>query len=707
MFNILLSQLLELNDPINQIHVLLQIRQLIIDNEDSKLFFRECKGFEKIMFFLCSNFLNNEIKNTQQKLDHDSVKQSIQVICLTLTLLSTAISRDPFNTYYFFRYCNISSFILKTTFLQNDPETLLGILFSFALNEESLQSSFKSIKEELKLGNHEEKEIQEYTFNKLNELIRHKFSEEDIIINSKILPLILYIQKNLKTSWHRLSILLIFNSLLGNCVSEINLIAFTNNKIPSTIIRRLFGNDPVILNSSEKKLFLELITKLCRNGLSREDIFFLIQEFSKNLTKNKELSSFLLHLFSQNQSPSHIQFNMSLYGYSCIQFSSLYKLFPSLNGYSMLLWIRFDMFDETLDTNILGVLDNQKKYICKLFLDKHNKNLSFQTSFKNLNKFSFYNFEKGLWYHIALIHQKSKSVTSSKLSLFVNGLYIETIECPYPSIDQDKLPIQLFIGMPQELCISYRQNKSLVKWSLSSFLIIEDIVNENIINLYYYSGPYYNWNYQNSLKNSIRNSISVLNILEKITYIEKIIETNMAENKISASILNDKILFYICEDSILNINSFNRWDDSEKIIKKIIQSVHKKLTNDLIILNKAVPFSSNYIITQTRLGLLLGNPVNVVVNNIEDSIYCIGGPVLGLKLIEISETPNDIIYATKLTLSFIKNSKRNLENMEKNYGYGILSKILKSKEDSALNIDLLNSILLFLGYDETDSKYYY
>ncbi|KAG5439010.1 hypothetical protein PCANB_002341 [Pneumocystis canis] len=709
MLNILLSQLLKINDPINQIYILSQIRQLIINNQDSKSFFRECKGFEKILFFLYSKFLNNLIKNTQQKtIQKDFFQQSNQVICSVLTLLSTAVSWDPFNTHHFFHYCDISSFIFKATFLQDEPETLLGILFSFALNDESLQSSFKSIKEKLALEDHTQKELKKYTFNKLKKLIKDFFSEKDTIVNPKILPLILSVQENLKSSWHRLSVFLIFISLLGNCISETNLIAFTNNEIPSIIIKRLFGNDSIISDHLERKLALKLIIKLCQNGLPTKDIFFLIQKFSEDLTKNRELASFLLHLFSQNQNPSHIQFNLSLHGYSYIEFSSLYKPFPPLEYYSMFFWVRFDMFDETLDTNILGIIDNRKKYICKLVIEKHSKHLLFQTSLENHTKFSFYKFKENQWYHIVLVHQKSKDIVSSNLSLFVNGQHIENIICPYPLINKENSFIQLFLGTPQELCAHYGQNKSLLKWSLSSFLIIEDILSENIIKLYYCLGPYYNNIYQKSSNNSVINSLELLNILlEKKAHCEeeKNVFISMIKGRNFTSTLYDKMLFYISNDSILNINSFSNWDDSGKINKKIIQTINKKINNDLVIFNKASPFSSYYITDQKRIGWFLGNPINVIVNNVQDSIYYIGGPILGLKLIENSKTPNDVICTTKLILSFIKNNKKNLEDMEKNYGYKILAKILKSKEKKALNVQLLNSILSFLGYDKIDPKY--
>ncbi|EMR10041.1 hypothetical protein PNEG_01795 [Pneumocystis murina B123] len=705
MFNTLLSQLFQMNNAIDQIFVLSQIRQLIINNQESMSFFRKCQGFEKVLNFLYMFFLNNENENTQKNLQYKDYKQSIQVICSVFTLLSTAVSWSPFNSYHFFHYCDISSFILKTTLLQNEPETLIGMLFSFALNDESFQSSFRSIKEQLNIKSYTNKKLQKQTFDKLEKLIKEKFSEKDIIINPGILPLILLVQKNFKLSWHRLSILLTFNSLLGNCISKINLVAFTNSEIPSIIIKRLFNNDSLILDPMEKKILLQLIDKLCQNGLPTKDVFFLIQKFSKDLTKNEELTSFLLHLFSQNQSPSHIQFNLSLHGYSYIEFSSLHKSFPPLNGYSMLFWIRFDMFDETLDTDILSIVDNQKKYICKLFIEKNSKNLLFQTSLKNRTKFSFYRFKEGQWYHIALIHEKQKAMTLSKLSFSVNGLHIESIKCPYPIINKDKSPIRLFLGTPQELCTRYGQDKSLVKWSLSSFLIIEDVLNEDIIDLYYHIGPYYDKDYQNTSRNLMKNSSTILNIPlgKKNTKNEKIINMDILKNENITSILYNKVLFYICNDSILDISISNKWDDSEKINKKIMQIAPKKIDNNLIILNKAVPFSNNYIINRERIGWFIGNPINVIVNNTEDSIFYIGGPTLGLKLIEISKTPNDVICATKLTFSFIKNNRRNLEHMEKNHGYEILAKILKNKENIH-NICLLNSILIFIGCKELDSK---
>ena len=125
------------------------------------------------------------------------------------------------------------------------------------------------------------------------------------------------------------------------------------------------------------------------------------------------------------------------------------------------------------------------------------------------------------------------------------------------------------------------------------------------------------------------------------------------------------------------------------------------------ILNCAVPRISDALALENGMGTTIGSPVIVIPQSLDDSIWCLGGCAIGLRMVEKASSVNELLLAVKVLFEVIRLSWRNSEDMERCHGYEILAFLLKAKKREFINGELMQAVAEFIGVDSADPKLYF
>jgi hypothetical protein len=122
------------------------------------------------------------------------------------------------------------------------------------------------------------------------------------------------------------------------------------------------------------------------------------------------------------------------------------------------------------------------------------------------------------------------------------------------------------------------------------------------------------------------------------------------------------------------------------------------------VLNCSVPRISDALALENGLGTTIGSPVIVVPQSLDDTIWCLGGCAIGLRVVEKASSAEELHIAVKALFEVIRLSWRNSEDMERCHGYEILAFLLKAKKREFINVELLRVVSEFIGVDTIDPK---
>lgn len=210
-------------------------------------------------------------------------------------------------------------------------------------------------------------------------------------------------------------------------ISNHNLLALHSTGILSTLLPLAFDANTA-LDAAERSSVDSLCGSLITLGVNNlEDAQYLLRN---NSSRSAE---FLLQSMKSSNSPAYIQFNLSLYGYASIELPNLGRSFPpNSGGYTFAAWIYVDQFDPNSHTTIFGAFDSTQTCFVLAYLERDTHNFILQTSVTSSRpsvRFKSTVFKERQWYHIAVVHRRQKTMSSSKAALYVDGEFSEQVKC--------------------------------------------------------------------------------------------------------------------------------------------------------------------------------------------------------------------------------------------------------------------------------------
>ncbi|KAK3310818.1 uncharacterized protein B0T15DRAFT_51070 [Chaetomium strumarium] len=751
----------ELVDQIRQIH---QHVAALLPPSPPQDDLRHLRGFQTLLNVLriFSGFYNPCKRSESEK------KAIFDLLHVVLATLSTAFRGHPGNRRYFRDRVEgggwevLEQIIASIGVGGGDSDLwtscqLFGKLLSFALDDQRLDELCRSVARHATPDSASRPQDGQqggagHSVGTIDARVREVVGPHTVIHNAEIIRTVVAfwesIPRGQDTALNLASMIVLSTLSSIASASSFNLNALHGTGVLSRLLRLLFAPDSA-LTEPERDRALLLCRSLMHLGIDQlADAQFLLNR------REVAASEFCLDMTERYAGPPFIQFDLSLRGHSSIELPNLGRSFPpqTAPGYTFTGWVRIDEFDPESHTTLFGVFDSTQTCFLLAYLEKDTKNFILQTSVTSPRpsvRFKSVAFKKHQWYHIALVHRRPKTMVASKASLYVNGEFAEQIRAAYPSppppsnASTDSFvsftsnstktnPVQAFLGTPRELAAQLGPGVVRSRWSLASAHLFEDVLSDDLLAVFYRLGPRYQGNFQDCLGGfQTYEASAALGLRNELFHPGKDDDSDILKA------IRDKASSIIPEHKVL-LSTFPRAifpADGKFMDSLLFRSLSRNAASSLlhatvksgtaVAVNGAVPCINEALVRLNGVSLLTGDPVVATPYYFDDNLWRLAGftPV-GLKLVERSSTPEELIRSVELVFHCISNSWRNSEAMERDNGYAILSMLLRAKlgysvpgsetqslawrlalsneARDRLSLQLLTLVLHFVGYKHAD-----
>ncbi|KAF2154703.1 beach-domain-containing protein [Myriangium duriaei CBS 260.36] len=450
-----------------------------------------------------------------------------------------------------------------------------------------------------------------------------------------------------------------------------------------------------------------------------------------------------------------IQFDLSRLGHSSLEIPCLPRAFPPPTGYTLTAWIRIDQFDVNYHTTIFGAFDATQTCFVLAYVEKGSGQLILQTSVTSTNpsvRFKRFRFERGSWYHIAIVHKPPKTSPFGEALLYVNGRYVERREsclypqsapahgsaissAPFPPESNARRPVQAFFGTPQDLAVMNDEEPARSKWSLATAHLYDLCLTRDLVAVQHSLGPAYSGNFQDRVGQLLTYDASAaLNRYNEDLYGEK------AENSGIVTTIQHRGMDAVHEGSNLlsvfstaNVNIDSTYAQAISLNGSLPDLAAKQLhhitrTGNTIVFNASRPLLADALARPSGIGVLTGRAFVSIPRTIDDVAWRLSG-FLGthLMLMETASSAETLLSSFKTLCQSIKYNFRASEAMEREQGYSIVALLIREKlglasgqptgsktinsivfptfeERNKLMLELLDTILQFVGVDSSNPK---
>jgi hypothetical protein len=757
------------------------IERVLIDSPETaraKDSFRHLHGFSSLLDTLRATSGYYQTHKRSQ----DEREALFRLLGGTLSVLST-VFRDHYGNRRYFKHrvegggwAALEQAIASIGFGGSDSDSwtqnrLFGLLLAFAVDDQRLKLLCQNVQDQCspqstKLNKSEGEplnqpesdnksstglgNIEDAQFQIAADLVLEKFLSQKILFrNPEIIPTIIGFWEALprdKPLAQAPAALLVIQTLSKiSCLSQSNLLALHSTGILSTLLPLAF-EEKSPLQSCERSCVEILSGSLISLGMSTlNDARYLLR------SKSTKASDFLLQASKLSHNPPHIQFDLSLNGYASIELATLGRPFPppsSVSGYTFTAWIYIDQFDPHVHTTIFGAFDSTQTCFVLAYLERDTHNFILQTSVTSSRpsvRFRSTSFQECSWYHIAIVHRRPKTISSSKASLYVNGEFAESVKCQYPanppslSSSTDSFAsfastsstkfnnVQAFLGTPQDLSTRLGQGLVSSRWSLASAHLFEDALSDDFIAVHYGLGPRYNGNFQDCLGSfQTYDASAALGMRDELMHPGKDEKSDIVvaiRDKASTIVPEHRVLLSILPSAILSADESRGDLDSSQLIRGLTRNASSSLfqltrnTGGSVALNAALPSINEALIRPNGVAVMTGDPVVVVPQAIDSAMWRLGGcAAIGLRLVQDASSRSEIVRAVEILFESVKASWRNSEAMERENGYAIIGALIRGKvgagtvianpaaeflpldEREKLGFELLSLVLGFVGY---------
>jgi hypothetical protein len=593
----------------------------------------------------------------------------------------------------------------------------------------------------------EDEEAKTFVDTKLQDIL----GDTSLLYNVDIVPTVIDFWKTIprksKTPVNPAALVVIQTLSKIASISNHNLLALHSTGMLSTLLPLAFDPDTP-LAPTERSSVETLCGSLMSLGVSTlEDAQYLIR------SKSPAAADFLLRTMKTSNNPALIQFDLSLKGYASIELPTLGRSFPPPNptaGYSFTAWIYIDQFDSNDHTTIFGLFDSSQTCFVMAYLERDTHNFILQTSISSTRpsvRFKSTIFRERRWYHIAVVHRRPRTLSSSKAALYVDGEFSEQVKCQYPahpppansstdsfasftSSSTKTNPVQAFVGTPQDLSRALGRGVLSSRWSLASAHLFEDVLSDDLIAVYFRLGPRYNGNFQDCLGSfQTYEASAALGMRNEIMHPGKDESSDILgaiRDKASSLVPETRVLLSILPTAVLGDADRHKVYESQMLrglnhtpANNLFQLTHNNGTS--VAINAAIPSINDALTRPQGTTILTGDPAVIVPQALDDTMWRLGGLAgIALKLVENATTRDEIVRAVETILDGIKGSWRNSEAMEREDGYALLGALLRGKlgagvivssrkavpeitmtndDREKLSFQLLSLVLDFVGYN--------
>ncbi|KAI7889529.1 uncharacterized protein EV154DRAFT_423778, partial [Mucor mucedo] len=638
-----------------RLEVLKTIHRIFKAHQSTRDIFRRVGGYVSLVSMIVAlegafekpeRFFNETVN------DLDSVRVKIVAVLQTIfSVLAQSMHNHEVNKNYFMRdvgYVSLENAITLTGALNKNciPNQVFGILFAFAIDDESIYDLF--------IDNNTQNEAEGESMTTMTldyfrrlELVLKAPSVR--LVNSEVTPTILHLQKFISSDDSQLSraILCALNALAQ--ASRRNQVKMNRSGLILELLKRAFSQDTEDAEPTpEKEMMIQIVKKLMSMGVSFEELQYMFKRFdvqseSYDLKSPPGLMDLILQGASRSRWPNFIQFDMGLNQCTSVEIPQLTNFPPANPGYTFLAWVHIERQDNTSNLLLFSVWDD-RTLVFRIYVDAKSKMLHVYNAYSKQDiVFGSFEFHVGFWYHLAIVHHKSRlSIKSSTMTLYKEAINLYfNLGARYKSLFQDSL----------------RQFQTY-EAATSLFLALRSM-----------SKPQRRESAQ-QLTTAIKNA-AIQSIPES-----KIIFAFFASNTLSEGTRTGLTLTGVSDATAITIAA--------------------EVDCSRLILNSAIPKLDTAVYMPTNMGYLVGEPIVASPFGLDESIWKIGGCAIALKLIEKSQTVESLSKSTAILFEIIRYSWRNSEDMERCHGYEILAYLLKQKRE-LITVELFELLLTFIG----------
>ncbi|KAI8385018.1 uncharacterized protein BYT42DRAFT_492972 [Radiomyces spectabilis] len=652
-----------------RLEVLKTIKRILKAYPVTRDIFRAVGGYVSLVSMIVAlerAFQHPEEFTTNHIMAHDEIiDKLISVLQIIFAVFAESLRAHPVNKKYFIHdvgYPTLENALLLTGAMETTgiPQRLFGILFAFMLDDDTVYDLFQS-------------DTSADQSHSMESRIEHTLADISMTVtNPEIAPTILGLQGTINDD-AELSQAVLYALLMLAKKSRRNQVKLNSSGLILAALSRAFPREPsrenTLQQGVEKDLLTKIIGKLMTMGISYEELQYLFQSFTASnaimALDNPAidgLMDLILHGASQSRWPNFIQFNMADVGHSCLEVPSLPSFPPSSSGYTLMLWLHIERFDADAKLVLLSIYDSSR-LTSKIYLDPSSRRLHIDVpGSKQTVKFESFEFREGCWYHLVLVHSRSR------------------------------------LGASLSAC-------NQLVWDLGPCYLLLDTLEADAVNFYFNLGVRYKSLFQDSLRQFQTYEASTALVLNLRSVSKAFSRRDMSHNTIAnamrgganVSMPENQIAFAFVASNVITELSHNGMT-STGMSDSMLEMIASEMEKSQLVLNTAIPKIASAIYAQHGNGYLYNEPVIAYPYGLDESMWKIGGCAVALRLIERSETSATLCKSTAILFEIIRYSWRNSEDMERSQGYEILAYLLKLKRE-LITIDLLELLLTFIGKD--------
>lgn len=331
---------------------------------------------------------------------------------------------------------------------------------------------------------------------------------------------------------------------------------------------------------------------------------------------------------------------------------------------------------------------------------------------RTLHQFSHTPIEPRKWYHAAFVHSRQR-FQSSTVSFYLNGVLQETVKMSYPASITSGQPLSSLIGTP-----SQAQRQSSSAWTVRAFYLVDEPISAFAANTVFAAGPRYDGLFSGATGNSelavcfdhlsVRNLAVIdeymrdpLRALIESVDAERVSKNSFLRGSFSLASAASSAAAAIVQDMKSDAGLFARLPSAVPLINIPIQQDRVLLAYSS---RNALGVDSS-IIPSTRLdgrpiAQMMGGTAASTPLTIGDVLYDLSSSTCQVAyiLLESASTTRDMVLALRLLWSVMQGNAANLEAMEQEHGYGIVSYLLHQKA-SFLDTTALQLLFRIVGID--------
>nr|XP_019013052.1 uncharacterized protein I206_02549 [Kwoniella pini CBS 10737]OCF51833.1 hypothetical protein I206_02549 [Kwoniella pini CBS 10737] len=308
------------------------------------------------------------------------------------------------------------------------------------------------------------------------------------------------------------------------------------------------------------------------------------------------------------------------------------------------------------------------------------------------------------WVHFAVGCRKPKGADVGEVRIFVNGLRVGAMRIPFPvpsttSVTQAPQlgvragapadAIRIAIGRkyrPEEEDTTPRKSGSVGReeeneWMLGRTLLLEEAVPEDLVRLLHHLGPRYTGNLQEPLGKFLT--------YEGATSIN-IYLSNLARDS------KDRKIFTHSSNSIL-VRALRSGPAIPEDIIMLSLAARDYDSTLRACINAGIPHPLRAKQLQHGTARLVGNVSPFSATSLDESASAVGGGLVLLKLVDLSQTKEELVSTLGMFKDLIKDSWSASEEMERIHGFDLLAAILRPKMSQLFDEQCAKILLSMLG----------